>query len=83
MAHRMVYQQKDQRPLAVTQCLMHHSGPKLTSNIYTDTRLLDLQGAVAAMPSVVAKVVGTCDSSATSPASTGTLDTGEPSAVSA
>ncbi len=74
-------------PLTVTQRLMRHSDPKLTSNIYTDIRLLDLQGAVSSMPSVVAKVVvkvvGTDDSPATSPASTGTLDTKEPSAVSA
>ena len=33
-------------PLTVTQRLMRHSDPKLTSNIYTDIRLLDLQGAV-------------------------------------
>jgi integrase len=51
-------------PLTVTQRLMRHSDPKLTSNIYTDLRKLDLHGAVAAMPSVaskvVAKVVVTC-----------------------
>jgi integrase len=31
-------------PLTVTQRLMRHSDPKLTSNLYTDIRLLDLQG---------------------------------------
>ena len=51
-------------PLTVSQRLMRHSDPKLTSNIYTDLRKLDLHGAVASMPSVapkvVAKVVATC-----------------------
>ena len=45
-------------PLTVTQRLMRHSDPKLTSNIYTDLRKLDLHGAVSAMPPVVGKVVG-------------------------
>src|SRR5262249_42009102 len=39
-------------PLPVTQRLMRHSDPKLTSNIYTDVRIFDLQGAVESIPSV-------------------------------
>ena len=39
-------------PLTVTERLMRLSDPKLTSNIYTDLRKLDLHGAVSAMPSV-------------------------------
>jgi integrase len=41
-------------PLTVAQRLMRHSDPKLTSNIYTDVRVLDLRGAVESIPSVVA-----------------------------
>jgi integrase len=48
-------------PLTVAQRLMRHSDPKLTSNLYTDVRVLDLHGAVEAMapiaPKVVARVV--------------------------
>jgi hypothetical protein len=48
-------------PLTVAQRLMRHSDPKLTSNLYTDVRVLDLHGAVEAMapiaPTVVARVV--------------------------
>jgi integrase len=44
-------------PLTVTQRLMRHSDPKLTSNIYTDLNKLDLHGAVSAMPPVGPKVV--------------------------
>ncbi len=43
--------------LATSQKLMRHSDPKLTSNIYTDLKNLDLLTAVSSMPSVVAKVV--------------------------
>jgi integrase len=53
-------------PLTVAQRLMRHSDPKLTSNLYTDVRLLDLHGAVESMAAigqssskVVAKVVAT------------------------
>ncbi len=46
-------------PLATSQKLMRHSDPKLTSNIYTDLKNLDLLTAVSSMPSVVAKVVVT------------------------
>jgi integrase len=37
-------------PLTTAQKLMRHSDPKLTSNLYTDSALLDLQGAVDALP---------------------------------
>ena len=46
--------------LATSQKLMRHSDPKLTSNIYTDLKNLDLLTAVSSMPSVVAKVVVVC-----------------------
>jgi integrase len=52
-------------PLTVAQRLMRHSDPKLTSNLYTDVRLLDLHGAVESMAPiaqssrVVTKVVTT------------------------
>jgi integrase len=39
-------------PLTITQRLMRHSDPKLTSNVYTDVRLLDLQGAVESLPAL-------------------------------
>jgi integrase len=39
-------------PLTTAQKLMRHSDPKLTANVYTDPRLLDLAGAVEAIPSV-------------------------------
>jgi hypothetical protein len=44
-------------PLTVAQRLMRHSDPKMTANVYTDIRVLDLHGAVGAPPSVVPKVV--------------------------
>jgi integrase len=37
-------------PLTTAQKLMRHSDPKLTANLYTDAALLDLQGAVDALP---------------------------------
>ncbi len=37
-------------PLTTAQKLMRHSDPKLTANVYTDAALLDLQGAVDALP---------------------------------
>jgi integrase len=45
-------------PLTVAQRLMRHSDPKLTSNLYTDVRLLDLHAAVGSMAPIVPKVVG-------------------------
>jgi integrase len=44
-------------PLTVTQKLMRHQDPKLTANIYTDLRMLDLHAAVSATSKVVAQVV--------------------------
>ncbi|WP_165249229.1 tyrosine-type recombinase/integrase [Paludisphaera soli] len=49
-------------PLATAQKLMRHADPKLTANVYTDAALLDLHGAVEALPgaaSVVATVAPT------------------------
>jgi integrase len=37
-------------PLRTAQAAMRHSSPVLTANIYTDPRLLDVQGAVEALP---------------------------------
>jgi integrase len=38
-------------PLRTAQAAMRHSSPVLTANIYTDPRLLDVHGAVEALPS--------------------------------
>ncbi len=37
-------------PLRTAQAAMRHSSPTLTANIYTDPRLLDVHGAVEALP---------------------------------
>ena len=37
-------------PLRTAQAAMRHSSPVLTANIYTDPRLLDVHGAVEALP---------------------------------
>jgi integrase len=37
-------------PLRTAQALMRHSTPELTANVYQDTSLLDMRGAVAALP---------------------------------
>jgi integrase len=37
-------------PLRTAQAAMRHSSPVLTANIYTDPRLLDVQGAVESLP---------------------------------
>jgi integrase len=37
-------------PLTTAQKLMRHSDPKLTANVYCDVSLLDLHGAVSALP---------------------------------
>jgi integrase len=37
-------------PLTTAQKLMRHNDPKLTANVYTDAGLLDLHGAVEALP---------------------------------
>lgn len=38
-------------PLRTAQAAMRHSKPELTANIYTDPKLLDVAGAIAALPS--------------------------------
>ena len=38
--------------LRTAQAAMRHSDPKLTANIYTDPRLLDVHGAVEALPTL-------------------------------
>lgn len=37
-------------PLRTAQAAMRHSKPELTANIYTDPKLLDVAGAIAALP---------------------------------
>jgi len=39
-------------PLRTAQAAMRHSDPKLTANIYTDPRLLDVHGAIEALPTL-------------------------------
>jgi integrase len=39
-------------PLRTAQAAMRHSSPTLTANIYTDPRLLDVQGAVESLPTL-------------------------------
>ncbi len=39
-------------PLRTTQTAMRHSDPKLTANVYTDPKLLDVHGALDALPSL-------------------------------
>jgi len=39
-------------PLRTAQAAMRHSKPELTANIYTDPKLLDIAGAMNALPSL-------------------------------
>jgi integrase len=39
-------------PLRTAQAAMRHSDPSLTANVYTDPRLLDVHGALDALPSL-------------------------------
>lgn len=39
-------------PLRTAQAAMRHSKPELTANIYTDPKLLDIAGALAALPTL-------------------------------
>ncbi len=39
-------------PLRTAQAAMRHCDPKLTANLYTDPRLLDVHGAVEALPTL-------------------------------
>ena len=39
-------------PLRTTQAVMRHSSPTLTANVYTDTDLLQVDAAVASLPSL-------------------------------
>jgi hypothetical protein len=38
-------------PLRTAQSAMRHSDPKLTANVYTDPKLLDVVGAIQSLPS--------------------------------
>ena len=48
-------------PLRTAQAAMRHSKPELTANIYTDPKLLDIAGAIEALPALALPpdVVGT------------------------
>ena len=37
-------------PLRIAQAAMRHSKPELTTNIYTDPKLLDIAAAIDALP---------------------------------
>jgi hypothetical protein len=39
-------------PLRTAQAAMRHSDPSLTANVYTDPRLLDVSGALDALPAL-------------------------------
>lgn len=46
-------------PLRTAQAAMRHSKPELTANVYTDPKLLDVAGAINALPSLTAPSVAT------------------------
>ena len=39
-------------PLRTAQAVLRHSKPELTANIYTDPKLLDVAGAIDALPAL-------------------------------
>lgn len=45
-------------PLRTAQAAMRHSQPELTANVYTDPRLLDVAGALDALPTLSLKDLG-------------------------
>jgi integrase len=61
-------------PLRTAQAAMRHSSPTLTANIYTDPRLLDVQGAVEALPNL--PLSGGSDREAETAQATGTENEG-------
>lgn len=46
-------------PLRTAQAAMRHSDPSLTANVYTDPKLLDVAGALEALPILSANTAGT------------------------
>ncbi len=40
-------------PLRTAQAALRHSKPELTANIYTDPKLLDVAGAIDALPALI------------------------------
>ena len=42
-------------PLRTAQAAMRHSDPSLTANVYTDPKLLDVHGALDALPTPTAR----------------------------
>jgi integrase len=51
-------------PLRTAQAAMRHSKPELTANIYTDPRLLDVAGALNALPALASESAATADRTA-------------------
>ncbi len=51
-------------PLRTAQAAMRHCKPELTANIYTDPRLLDVAGAINALPALTAQPEATPDGAA-------------------
>jgi hypothetical protein len=56
-------------PLRTAQAAMRHSKPELTANIYTDPKLLDVAGAIDALPALAfpPKAAGSDDTSLKTP----------------
>ncbi len=48
-------------PLRTAQAAMRHSDPSLTANVYTDPQLLDVAGAVEALPRLRAPATSSCN----------------------
>jgi integrase len=61
-------------PLRTAQAAMRHGDPSLTANVYTDPKLLDVQGALDALPSLPLDVGPTVEQARARAAATGTYD---------
>ena len=48
-------------PLRTAQAAMRHSKPELTANIYTDPKLLDVAGAIGALPALALSSAGSTE----------------------
>ena len=63
-------------PLRTAQAAMRHSDPSLTANVYTDPKLLDVSGALDALPSLPLDREPGADSERARATGTGTYDAG-------
>ncbi len=63
-------------PLRTAQAAMRHSTPTLTANTYTDPKILDVAGALNALPSLPLDREPTANSEQVRAVATGTYDTG-------